>query len=108
MDRRQFLRVTAAGAPALLASPAALFAQEFDLVIRGGRVIDPAQGLDRVADVGISAGQIAAIRPAIPASSAAKSIDATGKLVVPGLIDIHLHARDAELPPAKILETGVT
>ena len=108
MDRRQFLRVTAAGAPALLASPGSLFAQEFDLVIRGGRVIDPAQGLDRVADVGISAGQIAAIRPSIPVSSAAKSIDAAGKLVVPGLIDVHLHARDAELPPAKILETGVT
>ena len=108
MDRRQFLRVTAAGAPALFANPGSLFAQEFDLVIRGGRVIDPAQGLDHAADVGISAGQIAAIRPSIPATAAAKSIDATGKLVVPGLIDIHLHARDAELPPAKILETGVT
>lgn len=77
-------------------------------MIRGGRVIDPAQGIDRVADVAISGGQIAAIRPSIPAPSTAKSLDATGKLVVPGLIDVHLHARDAELPPAAILKLGVT
>ena len=108
MDRRQFLRTTAAGVPALLASVGSLFAQEFDLVIRGGRVIDPDQGIDRVADVAISGGQIAAIRPNIPMIQAAQSLDAAGKLVVPGLIDVHLHARDAELPPAAILKLGVT
>lgn len=77
-------------------------------MIRGGRVIDPDQGIDRVADVAISGGQIAAIRPNIPMIQAAQSFDATGKLVVPGLIDVHLHARDAELPPAAILKLGVT
>ncbi len=44
----------------------------------------------------------------IPASAGVDSIDATGKLVVPGLIDIHLHARDAELPAARDFATGVT
>src|SRR5204863_1529185 len=78
------------------------------LVIRGGRVIDPSQRLDRRADVAIRGGKIAAVRREIPASAAADSIDARGRLVVPGLIDIHLHARDAELPPQEILSTGVT
>jgi dihydroorotase len=83
-------------------------AAEYDLVIRNGRVIDPAQKIDRLADVAIRAGRIASIRPNIPAEAAADSLDAKGKLVVPGLIDIHLHARDATLLPPEILSTGVT
>ena len=71
-------------------------------------MIDPARKLDQIADVAVRAGRIAAIQANIPASSAAESIDARGKLVVPGLIDIHLHARDAQLPPSEILSTGVT
>src|ERR1035438_5809659 len=51
---------------------------------------------------------IAAIRPNIGADAAAESLDAQGKLVVPGLIDIHAHARDATLLPPEILSTGVT
>jgi dihydroorotase len=101
VTRRTLLR-TAAGFPLLLR------AAEYDLVIRGGRVIDPAQKLDRIADVAIRAGRIAAIRPNIGADAAAQSLDAQGKLVVPGLIDIHLHARDATLLPFEILPTGVT
>jgi dihydroorotase len=107
MLRRTFVRQTTA-LPAVLVTSRSLFAAEYDLVIRGGRVIDPAQKIDRMADVAVRAGKIAAIRPAIPASSAAESIDASGKLVVPGLIDVHMHARDAELPPSEILKTGVT
>ena len=107
MRRRQFLRATAAF-PAVLASRHGLFAAEYDLVIRGGRVIDASQRMDRTADIAVRAGQIAAIRADIPASAATQSIDARGKLVTPGFIDIHLHATDPMLPPAQILATGVT
>lgn len=106
MRRRRFL-LTAAALPALAGTSQNLFAAGYDLIIRGGRVIDPAQGLDRIADVAVRGAKIAAVRPEIPGSSA-ESIDARGKLVVPGLIDIHLHARDAQLPPSEILSTGVT
>ena len=64
--------------------------QSFDLVITGGRVIDPATGLDAISDVAISAGRIVAIEPQL-AGAAVRKIDATGLLVAPGLIDIHVH-----------------
>jgi len=59
-------------------------------------------------DVAVRGGRIVALRKGIPASAAAEVMEAGGLLVVPGLIDIHLHARDAELPPSAILATGVT
>jgi dihydroorotase len=108
MNRREALRGVAAGVATAAVSPDLLIAADYDLVIRGGRVIDPSQRLDRLADVAIRGGRIAAVRPNIPASAATQSIDASGRIVVPGLIDIHLHARDAELPPPEILSTGVT
>ena len=110
MTRRTLLR-TAAGVPTLLTLPAltrAVHAAEYDLVIRNGRVIDPAQKIDRLADIAIRAGRVESIRPNIHAEAAIESFDAKGYLVVPGLIDIHLHARDATLLPPEILSTGVT
>lgn len=107
ISRRQILGASAV-APVLLARAPHLFAAEFDLVIKGGRVLDASQRIDRVADVGIRAGKIAAIRPNIPASSAAEVIEAGGKLVTPGLIDIHSHVADKELTPAQCLAMGVT
>ena len=107
MNRRQFVQ-TAAAFPATIAVRKPLSAADYDLAIRGGRVIDPAQRIDRIMDVGIRGGKIAALGQNIPASSAMESIDAGGQLVVPGLIDIHVHARDAELPPAAIMALGVT
>src|SRR5438132_7725976 len=107
MTRRDLLQ-TAAAAPLLLSRASRLFAAEFDLVIKAGRVLDPAQRIDRVADVAIRAGKIAAIRPGIASSSAAEVIEAGGKLVTPGLIDIHCHVADKELTPAQCLATGVT
>ncbi len=64
---------------------------QYDLLLRGGRVIDPAQGIDGAYDVAITAGRIAAVTPNIVPSSAKKVIDVSGKLVLPGLIDSHAH-----------------
>jgi len=61
-----------------------------DLLLRGGRVLDPASGRDGVFDIAIQAGRIAEIAPAI-AADAAEVIDARGKLVIPGMIDTHAH-----------------
>ena len=63
----------------------------FDLVIRGGEVIDPGQALRARRDIGIRWGRVAAVEASIPADRSAQSIDASGKLVVPGLIDLHAH-----------------
>src|SRR5258706_183620 len=63
----------------------------YDLLLRGGRVIDPAQNLDGTYDVAIKGGRIAAVLPSIAPSSAKQSVDVSGKLVLPGLIDTHAH-----------------
>jgi dihydroorotase len=63
-----------------------------DLLIKGGRVIDPAGGLDRVTDVAITEGKIEKIGPF--QGDAEQTIDAEGMIVSPGLIDIHVHCRE--------------
>jgi dihydroorotase len=65
--------------------------QHFDLLLRGGRVIDPAAGRDGVADVAITDGKIAAVEPSIPCETAREVIEMSGKLVIPGMIDTHAH-----------------
>ncbi len=64
---------------------------KYDLVIAGGEVIDPSQKLRARRDVGIKYGQIAAVVPSIAADRSTQRIDATGKLVMPGLVDLHTH-----------------
>ena len=63
------------------------------LLIRGGRVIDPANGVDQVADVLVEDGKIAAVGEGLSAEGAAV-YDAAGKVVAPGFIDMHCHLRD--------------
>lgn len=65
-------------------------AEQYDLVISGGRVIDPANNIDGVSDVAVKDGKIAAVAETLSANGA-KTIDAAGKLVIPGMIDTHAH-----------------
>src|SRR5712692_2835785 len=63
----------------------------YDLVLKGGRVVDPSAGLDGTQDVAMQDGKIARIAPDIAAAEAMRAIDVTGKIVTPGLIDLHAH-----------------
>jgi len=109
LSRRRFLSAAAASAAMFARAPRTFAAQQarYDLIIRGGRVIDPSVRLDAIRDLAISGGRIAAIETNI-AGEAADSIDARGKLVVPGLIDIHTHVARAAEGPGLVLQDGVT
>ncbi len=63
----------------------------YDLVVTGGRVIDPESGLDGRAQVAVKDGRIAAVAPDLAPFDAARTIDAAGQIVCPGLIDFHVH-----------------
>jgi len=68
-----------------------LLAQSYDFVIKGGHIIDPVNNIDKVMDLAIKEGKIAAIKKNIPDAQAKKVIDASGLIVSPGLIDMHTH-----------------
>ena len=72
------------------ASPSAI-AASYDVVLRGGRVIDPAQGLDGAFDVAIRRGKIAAVAPKLKVDAKTKVVNLRGAIVTPGLIDTHAH-----------------
>lgn len=109
ISRRQFLSTAAASAATVARGPRTVAAQRqrYDLIIRGGRVLDPSVRLDAIRDVAISGGRIAALEAEI-AADAADTIDARGKLVVPGLIDIHTHTARSAQGPGLVLQDGVT
>jgi dihydroorotase len=88
----------AAGVLAGMAAGAARFqaqtpapAAKYDVLLKGGHVIDPRNNVDAVRDVAIAGGKIALVAASIPAADAGKTIDVAGLYVTPGLIDIHTH-----------------
>ena len=93
---------------------------QYDIVLKGGHVIDPKNGIDAQMDVAITGNKIAAVAPDISASQAKKVIDVHGLHVTPGLVDIHTHlffttgaggawAGDESIQPdAFSFRTGVT
>jgi dihydroorotase len=85
----------------------------YDLVLRGGEVIDPAQGIRGRRDVAISKGKVAAMAPSLSADASSFNVDVAGKLVVPGLVDIHTHFYNKVMllgcdPDTSFLPVGVT
>ncbi len=105
--RRRFL--TRAAGPLLACGLApeladTLYAQSrgrsyrYDLVVKGGRVIDPAQGLSAPRDIAVSGTKIARVAESIPESEALHVLDARDRIVTPGWIDIHVHVYDGVAP----------
>ena len=70
----------------------------YDLLLKGGHVIDPGNEIDKVMDLAISGGRIAAVAENLPASEAGKVVNVTGLYVTPGLIDIHFHVGHGGAP----------
>src|ERR1700709_2249286 len=98
LSRRNFLALTGSAAAAARPGRVTTSAHaamgpndKFDLVIKGGDVLDPSQSLRGKRDIGIRRGMIEAIEPDLPAARISKTIDAPGKLVTPGLVDLHSH-----------------
>jgi dihydroorotase len=87
-----------------------------NLLIRGGRVVDPAQGIDRMLDVWIADGKIAALGTALPVprepvggdpTAAPRIIEARGRVVAPGFIDMHTHLREPGFEHKETIATGL-
>jgi dihydroorotase len=91
LSRRELLAGAAASALAGPACAAMGPNDKFDLLIKGGDVLDPSQGLRGRRDIGIRYGVIEALEAEIPAARALRVLDAGGRLVTPGLIDLHCH-----------------
>ena len=75
----------------LLLSNTASAQAQYDLLLKGGHVIDPRNGLDRRMDVAVTGGKVARVADSIPATEAKKVVDVAGLYVTPGLVDIHVH-----------------
>lgn len=116
--RRRLIKAAGAASLGLLSGTQSAFAQNkaepaYDLLLRGGRVIDPSQGIDTVADIGIYKGVIQAIGVGLSEEGAGKVFDASGKILSPGLIDAHVHVADGMMPVSMVpddagLRSGVT
>ena len=78
------------------------------LLIRGGRVVDPSQGIDRIDDLLVRDGQVVAVGHAgtQPLGKADETIDAAGLVVAPGLVDMHVHLREPGREEDETIETG--
>src|ERR1700723_2934419 len=106
MNRRQFVcaaTATLVGVPRGLAATAV----KYDLILKGGGAVDPSRKRNAIRDVAISDGRIVAVGSTL-SGNATETIDAHGKLVTPGLIDIHTHATRTKDGPELCLADGVT
>src|SRR5713226_4481992 len=93
VSRRDFLATAGSFAPTIAGPARAAMGPDdkFDLLIKGADALDPSQSLRGKRDIGIRYGLIEAVEADIPAARALRVLDATGKLVTPGLIDLHSH-----------------
>jgi dihydroorotase len=94
ISRRDWIKLAAAATAVSVASGARAVLgpnDKYDLVIKGGEVIDPSQSLRGKRDIGIRWGKIEAVEDEIAAARALRIVDAAGKLVTPGLVDLHAH-----------------
>jgi dihydroorotase len=107
MNRRAFVSVMGAGSSLALSlakgggnliSSQHAGTPPYDLLVRGGRAIDPSQGISDERDVAISGGKLARVAKNIPETDARQILDARGKIVTPGLIDLHVHVYDGVVP----------
>ena len=113
--RRLFWLLLAVAWPAAAEEPP----PRYDLLLKGGRVIDPKNGLDAVRDVAVWGGRVAAVAPEIPGGRARRVVDAGGLVVTPGLVDLHAHVYSGTgqrniagdlsvVPDAHTFRSGVT
>src|SRR5262249_46552040 len=77
-----------------------------DLLIRNGRVVDPANGLDAPGDVLIQAGRVVGVGPGLSAPPGVETVDAGGRVIAPGFIDIHVHLREPGHEYKETIATG--
>lgn len=90
--------------------------EKYDILLKGGHVIDPANSINRTMDVGISEGKIARVDRSIPVANAEKTIDVSGYFITPGFMDIHVHVFytfvssrvKSVIPDAHSFPSGVT
>jgi len=76
------------------------------MLIRGGRVVDPSQGIDAVLDLLLSGGRVARLGESIDAPEGAEIVDGSGLVVIPGLIDVHVHLREPGGEHKETIESG--
>jgi dihydroorotase len=76
------------------------------MLIRGGRVVDPSQGMDAVLDVLLADGRVARVGERIDAPDGAETVDASGLIVAPGLIDVHVHLREPGQEHKETIRSG--
>ena len=93
---------------AVLLTNAAWAQPQYDLLLKGGHVIDPRNDINRRMDVAITAGKIARVADTIPAGDARKVVDVSGLFVTPGLVDIHVHVYNGADVLAEYRAIGVS
>jgi dihydroorotase len=95
MNRRQMICALGVGSiPVLMAGPRAIGqtqGRKYELLLKGGRVVDPSQSFNAFADVAIAGGRIAAMAREIDAAEAERTVPVAGQIVTPGLVDLHTH-----------------